>query len=262
MSERPYARLYLDLVDDEKFASVYDNDRHFATWCRLLMIAEGAWPASAHLPRTARTATIEELRRVGLIDLQGGDRYRIHGLDAERASRARESRNGGTVRAESAVRDGSGRFLPAGVPALEPAVVTSAGASGGDQRVQPAKPSQAETSQALSARDPVVVYANLAGGYPSRKAMDWIDQLTESFGAEAVISAMGTASQRVKPGNVIGEAKNVLLAEARELSQREKEAEKAKITARRVDGMYARRLEWFEHTGKWDPAWGDPPVAA
>lgn len=90
MTARPYARLYLDLIDDEKFASIYDDDHRFAAWCRLLLIAEGAWPASAHLPsaRLARPAAVAALADCGLIDLRPGDRYRIHGLDAERERRA------------------------------------------------------------------------------------------------------------------------------------------------------------------------------
>ena len=69
MSDGPYARLYLSLIDDEKFETIYDNDHHFAAWCRLLMIAEAAWPASGHLPRSTRRASIRALTDAGLIDI-------------------------------------------------------------------------------------------------------------------------------------------------------------------------------------------------
>lgn len=94
----PYARLYLELVDDEKFAAIYDDDHHFAAWCRLLMIAEPAWPASAHLPATVRRASVRALSDAGLIDLQPGGRYRIHGLDAERERRHQQAQSASNAR--------------------------------------------------------------------------------------------------------------------------------------------------------------------
>jgi hypothetical protein len=94
----PYARLYLCIVDDEKFAAIYDDDRHFATYCRLLMIAEGAWPASAHLPATARPTSVKALADARIIDPQPGSRYRIHGLDAERVRRSEHGRHASKAR--------------------------------------------------------------------------------------------------------------------------------------------------------------------
>jgi hypothetical protein len=94
----PYARLYLCIPDDPKFAEVYDDDHHFAAYCRLLMIAEGPWPASAHLPITAQRESVEKLAAVGLIDLQPGSRYRVHGLDAERHRRSESARNAAAQR--------------------------------------------------------------------------------------------------------------------------------------------------------------------
>lgn len=98
MTEGPYARLYLALVDDEKFQNIYGNDQHFATWCRLLMIAEPAWPASAHIPVTAKRSSIQALSAAELIDLLPGGRYRIHGLDAERRSRHEHAKNASNAR--------------------------------------------------------------------------------------------------------------------------------------------------------------------
>jgi hypothetical protein len=88
MGERaPYSRVYWSIVDDEKFAAIYDNDRHLATWLRLLIVADAIWPASATLPATARKASVEALIKAELIDPLPGRRYRIHGLDAERGRR-------------------------------------------------------------------------------------------------------------------------------------------------------------------------------
>ena len=111
----------------------------------------------------------------------------------------------------------------------------------------------------VSIGDPVVVYANLAGGWPSPKAMDWLDDLTGQWGAEAVIRALAKAGG--PPNKVIGAAQDLLRAEARELSLKEKTVERERVTARRLDGMHSRRVEYFRNTGQWDDAWGERPAA-
>lgn len=112
MSEREYARLYTDLVDDPKFAGIYDDDHHFAAWCRLLMIAEGSWPASAHLPLNVRRGSVRALADCGLIDIQPGGRYRIHGLDRERELRREKAQRGGRARGKQMLSDRSANAEP------------------------------------------------------------------------------------------------------------------------------------------------------
>jgi hypothetical protein len=88
MGERAsYSRVYWEIVDDPKFALIYDHDAHLAAWLRLLLIADQAHPASAHLPSSVRRSSIKALSEAELIDLLPGSRYRIHGLDAERQRR-------------------------------------------------------------------------------------------------------------------------------------------------------------------------------
>lgn len=89
----PYSRLYWRLIDDEKFAEIYGDDHHFALWCRLLMTADMAWPSSAALPFGTRKASYQKLVNVGLVDPAAGNRYRIHGLDAERSKRQTKARD-------------------------------------------------------------------------------------------------------------------------------------------------------------------------
>lgn len=88
MSDRPYSRHYHELVDDAKFADIYPDDHHYACWSRLLMLADQAWPASAHIPATARKASVAKLAEVGLIDLLPDGRFRMHGLQTERERRS------------------------------------------------------------------------------------------------------------------------------------------------------------------------------
>jgi hypothetical protein len=88
VSERAsYSRVYWSIVDDPKFVTIYDSDTHLAAWLRLLLIADQAHPASAHLPSNVRRSSVKALAECELIDLLPGSRYRVHGLDAERERR-------------------------------------------------------------------------------------------------------------------------------------------------------------------------------
>src|SRR5690348_15515478 len=61
MTERAaYSRVYWSIVDDPKFESVYDSDSNLAAWLRLLLIADQAHPASAHLPSNVRRSSVAE----------------------------------------------------------------------------------------------------------------------------------------------------------------------------------------------------------
>ena len=94
----PYSRVYHAIVDDPKFAAVYDDDRRLATWLRLLIVAEQAHPASAYIPTGTNRAAVTSLVDAGLIDLGSGSRFRIHGLDAERERRSEPGRIGAVAR--------------------------------------------------------------------------------------------------------------------------------------------------------------------
>lgn len=107
-SERPYSRHYHELVDDPKFADIYADDHHYATWSRLLMIADQAWPSSAFLPATARKASVSKLEAVGLIDLMPGGRFRMRGMQKEREQRSDLARNAANAKWGNAIRTASG----------------------------------------------------------------------------------------------------------------------------------------------------------
>jgi hypothetical protein len=97
-TEGEYVRVYHAIVDDPKFADVFDSDAALATWLRLLIVADQAWPASAHLPGNVKRRTFDLLVRVGLVDALPGWRYRIHGLDSERGARSDKARNAAAKR--------------------------------------------------------------------------------------------------------------------------------------------------------------------
>lgn len=113
----PYSRHYWKLVDDEKFVGIYDDDHHYATWSRLLMVADQAWPASAHLPASARRSSVAKLAEVGLIDILPGGRFRMRGTQAERERRSKHAKDAADARwtAERNARSNAGAS-PASMP--------------------------------------------------------------------------------------------------------------------------------------------------
>lgn len=99
-TRRPYSRVYWEAIDDPKFAHVWDDDHALAAWLRLLVAADMAWPASATLYHGVHRGALKRLCEVGLVDMQTGGRFRIHGLDKERAARARQASDAAAARWE------------------------------------------------------------------------------------------------------------------------------------------------------------------
>jgi len=94
MGERaPYSRIYWTVRSDDRLATIYPDDRHLATWVRLLIAADMAWPAPADLPGSVRRASLVALEAAGVIELLAGGLFRFHGLDTERGRRADAARN-------------------------------------------------------------------------------------------------------------------------------------------------------------------------
>lgn len=163
-AQRKYVRIYYDVIDDAKFAGIYDDDRCFATWVRLLLLADSMWPAPADIPRNANPKAVSLLTLAGLLDLAPNHRYRIHGMDAERNARSIQASNAAGSRWAYAER----------------------------------MPSQDEQSQAEPSRDeqehPAALdaYAQIVTR-PSPKAQAWLDRLVATYGdgptAKAVLDA-------------------------------------------------------------------------
>ncbi len=89
----PYSRVYWRAVDDDRFIGIWDDDAALATWVRLLVNADMAWPATANLYQGCKTTALKKLVSAGLVDPKPGQRYRIHGLDTERQKRSDVARD-------------------------------------------------------------------------------------------------------------------------------------------------------------------------
>jgi hypothetical protein len=223
MSERaPYSRVYWSIVDDEKFRTVFDDDGHLATWLRLLMSADQAWPASANVPAALRKRSLEELVRVKIVDLVPGGRFRIRGLDAERTRRKLAATSRDSKPEPSPDGDHSG---------------TTRGPNGfGMQGLSRAEPSKAEPSRAEEDEwDILDVYFRLTGSPPrSQGVRDFLSQMSERFGAKRFgqVLASEYAADRAL-GTLIGRARDRLAVEDHNAERDERAAEKARIAANR-----------------------------
>jgi hypothetical protein len=96
--QRPYSRVYWEIVEDPRFAEVFGDDHHLSTWLRLLVAADSAWPTPVALPRSASEESVRVLSEAGLIELLAHDHYRVHGLDAERERRSGRARASANMR--------------------------------------------------------------------------------------------------------------------------------------------------------------------
>lgn len=95
----PYSRFYWRFIDE--FPDIYDDKPTFGWWMTLLVMAEGAHPSSPHLPRSIPRKALDKLVEAQLVELGTGDRFRVRGVDAERARRSEAARVGGLARHRS-----------------------------------------------------------------------------------------------------------------------------------------------------------------
>lgn len=95
MAHGPYSRLYHVMADE--YPNVYDSP-DLADYMRLLTAADQAWPTSARWQGLASKPAMSRLVECGLIIPEGTTRYRVKGLDAERAKRREQAKLAALVR--------------------------------------------------------------------------------------------------------------------------------------------------------------------
>jgi len=96
---RRYARFYYpEFIRD--YPLVYADDAAFASWMRLLVIAEQMWPMPSELPRSVKPKALAVLIDAGLVRVVGVT-FTLKGHDAERQRRSDTGRNASAVRWDS-----------------------------------------------------------------------------------------------------------------------------------------------------------------
>jgi hypothetical protein len=227
MSERaPYSRIYWTVRNDPRLAGIYGDDHHWATWNRLLLDADMAWPAPASLPASARRASVKVLEAAGVIELLPGGLFTFHGLDTERGRRRDAAASSAGMRWDSGRNANASQTQPKRNASLaEPSL---------------AEPSLAEPSRAVDARgpDPADAYWTLTGKYPTDKTLAWIDDLARQYGAAAVSWQM--AHQHTLDDSaqtLLGRVRDALKRESRQLDRAEQEDEQARLREKRATGI-------------------------
>jgi hypothetical protein len=124
-----YAKLHHSLPDERTFAHVWDDDHLLASWARLKVDADVAWPNAAVLPRWISAEVLAQLLDFGYVVLQSTERFRMPEVDEERQEQHERMARGGYIRASTAVRD-EGRFAPANAGS-RPARAGTSPANGG-----------------------------------------------------------------------------------------------------------------------------------
>ena len=120
----PYTRVYYRVLNDPKFAGM--SSAAWGHWVRLLVIADGMYPAPAPVPRWVEDEPMQELVDRQIVDLEGQDYFRIHGMTGERATRseaatfAADVRHVGQAEAERRRAERSRAQNPGSAPALPP----------------------------------------------------------------------------------------------------------------------------------------------
>lgn len=248
MSERAsYSRVYWSIVDDPKFVTIYDSDAHLAAWLRLLLIADQAHPASAHLPANVRKSSVKALAECELIDL-AGSRYRIHGLDAERERRR--------IAATSRPPTG-GKRPPDGdqtVPGPDPTGSYTPGLSRGRDETRQAEPTAPATNDPYDDPEHEALVWLAKHGCDVRPGNGYHRKLVTAVEAHGVNAIVGMfdrlAAAGTRPGDVKGflfGAVDALDARSRPklavLDAEDRADESAAARQRRVDRTRAETAE-------------------
>lgn len=186
----PYVRVYYRIIDDPKFADVFDDDARIACWLRLLLLADGTWPAPAPVPANVKRGPFQHLVRVGLVDLVAGGRFRIHGMDPERGERRAKAQKAALSRHGNSSAD-----------AVRPQSDSSANANGrADDGIMHSAPLRSEPLQpaprqrARNGSDDVWtvthLISELTGYTPSPKVTEDIRADVANLGVERVADAV------------------------------------------------------------------------
>lgn len=195
MSERPYVKVYREIIDDPRFETIYPSNRNLATWLRMLLSADAMYPAPAPLAGHGRHE-VEALcaPECGLIELAGPRSFRLHGLKTERMMQSDAGRAGAAAR--------WGGMAPASDPTW------------GAMPTNPTEPNPTETNPAEALIEPALDAYQRISPTVSAPALRFLDELIVEFGQEPTARAIGQASLKGRD-KLLSRAKTILVVDAR-----------------------------------------------
>lgn len=164
--DRKYVRVYYSVVNDERFATIYADARHFGTWLQLLLVADAMYPADAPLPAYVGRQSFRALVACGLVEERPHKHYRMHGLASEREMRS----HSGRIAAE--VRWQSGRTADP-MPRQD------------EHRQDEHSPRAREAED-----DAAVAYFEATCKAPTGRSLTWLNELATEHGEERLCAAL------------------------------------------------------------------------
>ncbi len=218
-----YSRVYWTILDDPKFLEVYDDDRSLATWLRLLIAAEMAYPASAIFPTGTSKKSVDVLVSAGLVELAGANRYRIVGLAAERERRSAPGRAAA-----------SARWSRPNANALRSEKVVEATALPEEKEKEKEKEKEEEARIDVASFDDddhLEAYYRLTASWPTPKIIPWLNDLADKHGSRAVSSALAEET-------LIEEDRRTLLSRTQtrlERAEHERKKKSERLAAERAE---------------------------
>lgn len=234
MNDQKYVRVYYSICDDPKFVEVYPDDRLLATWLRLLILADGVYPASAPIPRSVSPRALRKLADLRIIDL-AGDYFRLHGLDAERARRAAAARVGGMA-------SGNARRTTVERPLNERSKSVRLETNLDETRRDETSTRRDESGpRSLSdeihaTNDPMVAYADRIGTWPTGRLSSWINDLGAKYSDTRLAELINATPMETReaPNTYLGRIAQALAQRAHEAQRAEEAAEAARLREKRA----------------------------
>jgi hypothetical protein len=240
MADRPFVRVYhADLIRD--YPDVWDDDAALAAWLRLLVAADGSWPAPAELPRSVKPRSLSALTDSGLLSLSGSHRFHIKGMDAERSQRQDAARNAAAKRWHSGSH-----------------------AVGNAGRNAETMPSRAEPSRAIPSRAEPDAPASLHDPFeePEQEALAWLakhgcdirpgngyhQKLVVAVEHHGVNALIGMMDRLAAAGTKTGDTKGFLFGAIDALDKRSRPNLAALEAEERADEGAAARQRRIEKT--------------
>ncbi len=236
-TDDPYSRVYWRAVDDPKFEAVWWDDQSLATWLRLLVAADMAWPASANLYDGVSRRALKRLVDAGLVVLDRRQ-YRIKGLDREREKRSGQARAAVAARQDRREPPPDASDDDGLTPDVPRAYASTTNGATPDvpsqEEPRRAKPRRAEESARTDAvvydtTDELDVWYRLTARAPSRQVTAWLGRLVADHGEDAVVASL-VAAHGADPdlSTLLSRTQNRLWEAGHEASR---EGERARIAA-------------------------------
>lgn len=226
--KRRFVRVYfVDLERD--YPDIWYDPTALSTWLRLLVASEKAWPAYPEIPRAARRADLEKLKKVGLMIAHSNDRFELKGWMVERESRAEKARmavgsrtDRGAVEPTSVGTD-VGSVVPTDVVPARAGVSPSPSISLGSTEGVQGEP------------DAVVAFHQRTGEVPGPKIRSWLDELAEAHGESRLASMIAdTPSNGLNVPDYLRSVRDRLRLQDHAADRAEKHAEQKRVEEKRA----------------------------